>query len=356
MSNYNYILKNLKQPAEDLAVLELSEPNGRPVFVFKPGQYVMISYRNKKGSIEDRHAFSIASSPTDSDVIRLGIRLGGRFTRGLLGLAVGDIVSVAGPFGDFVFDQQKHEELVMIAGGIGITPFLSAMHYAAFHNLPNRLWLFYSTRTMNGAAFHQEILELGQKNPNLKINFCITDEKVSEGQGVTNGMITGETIKQEVGPFERKSFFICGPAVFMNTIKNQLLALGARPSQIEMEEFSMIAQDKAWPMIRNFSYALGFSTVVFAATFLGITSANTVPSSGDKPDSNLIGLPRSDNEAGRSTQTEDGKTKTVAVPGKKIGPGEAANAAASVNGQIKSATASSTKDQAPVPTPRTAVS
>lgn len=280
MGNYKYILKDVAKHNQEVIVLELADNNGQPVFNYKPGQYVMIAYVNDKGVLEQRHAFSIASSPTQNSHLMLGIKIGGTFTRGLLNLKIGTPISVSGPYGKFIFNPAKHQDTVMLAGGIGITPFLSAMTFATDNKLANKIALLYSARTVVGASFLNEIKQLELKNPNLKTLLSITDEKILAGTtGIIGERINSNVIKDFVGSINGKTFFICGPVPFMEACKNNLLALGVNEAQIKMEAFSMMDDNNFWPQLRNFSYATGFSAAIVALVFYSIVNASSLTKS-----------------------------------------------------------------------------
>jgi ferredoxin-NADP reductase len=267
MKEHKYYIKSVRQPTNDLLIVELADRRGRPVFEFTPGQYVMIRYRNKQGKMEQKHTFSIASSPTEKHIIRLGIRIIGPFTQGLLGLEVGDEILVHGPFGDFTFNEDKYLDLVMIAGGIGITPFYSTLKYAADHGLPNKLSLIYSARTIQGTAFFNEIRQLEMDNHNLRAMFSVTDEKIVPGKGLVGEKITASIMKEFIGPVQGKTFFICGPQKFMEAMKANLYGIGVDKSQIETEDFSMFTDNNFWLKTRNLSYATGVSAAMFILSF-----------------------------------------------------------------------------------------
>jgi ferredoxin-NADP reductase len=281
MSEYRYYIKKIEQPSPDQVIFEAGDKNGQPVFNFRPGQYAMISYRNTKGQIEDKHAFSIASSPDKNDSILFGIRVQGSFTRGLLNLKVGDELNVFGPYGNFCYDENKYSDSVMIAGGIGITPFFSALNYASNLKLNNKLSLIYSARTKNNATFYNEIKNLKDSNQNISALFSFTDETDnSADKDIINKRIDAKIIKDFVGNVEGKTFFICGPGLFMAAMVANLLSLGVSRKQIKMEEFSMIPDSAFLPRLRNFSYALAFSALIFIISFFLIykpTKATTSP-------------------------------------------------------------------------------
>ena len=268
MSEYKYYIKKTHQPSPDQIILELGDKRGRPVFNYLPGQYMMISYRNSLGQIEDKHAFSLSSSPSRTESISFGIRIEGPFTQGLLNLKLGDEVSVFGPYGKFYYDPEKYSDLVMIAGGIGITPFFSAMNYATDLKLNNKLSLIYSARTKDGATFYNEIKNLEKINPNISALFSFTDETSAVEPGIINKRIDAQAIQNFIGNIYGKTFFICGPSLFMAAMVANLLSLGVSRDQIEMEEFSMIPDKNLLSRLRNMSYALVFSILVFIISFV----------------------------------------------------------------------------------------
>lgn len=274
MTEYRYFIKKIYQPDADLVVLELADWAGGPVFGFRPGQYVMISYKNAAGVYEDKHAFSIASSPTDQAALQLGIRVGGRFTRGLLRLREGAEVFVAGPFGNFIFDEKKYMDAVFIAGGIGITPFFSAIKYVCENGIGNKLTLLYSSRTAKGMAFFDELQALEKKHKNLKCLFSVTDESAPASLGnVINQRFNEVIISQQIGLAQGKTFFICGPAPFMEAMKSALKNISAQESQILTEAFSMIPDGKLGIKAKGLTCSLAFAAVIFAFALLGINNS-----------------------------------------------------------------------------------
>ncbi len=279
---YKYFIRKIYQPSPEVVVLELADQLGRPVFGYKPGQYVMIAYANERGLLERKHAFSLASSPTETDHIKLGIKIGGKFTQGLLKLEPGSQVVVNGPFGSFVFDETKHRDAVFLAGGIGITPFYSALKYATERNLDNKMALLYSNKTLDGTLFYREIKALEDKNENLRALFSVTDKNVLPvGANVVNKRLDGAVINGFVGGHEGKTFFICGPAPFMKAMRSDLLGLGVKPSQIEMEGFSMMAGSGVLAGTKNVAYAMGFSGALMLSSFYLIANPGSAPAAGN---------------------------------------------------------------------------
>lgn len=268
MTEYHLNIKRIDRNTPGIVVLELANSKNEPIFDFKPGQYVMISYKNQRGQNEDKHAFSVASSPIKNTSIRLGIRVGGNFTQGLLNLNLNQEIIVTGPYGNFIFDEKKTPNPVFIAGGIGITPFISALNYAVDRDLKNKISLIYSTRTIQGTAFYNEIRNLEKINPNISVLFSFTEEPgISEDRKILHQRIDAPIIKNFIGDISEKTFFICGPTPFMQAMTTSLLSLGVEKNQIKMEEFSMIPDKNFGQYLRNISYALSFAAVLFTISF-----------------------------------------------------------------------------------------
>ncbi|GEM_PF-499578 len=261
-NNARYLIKKIEIIA-DVLDLELSPADGRPIFNFYPGQYAMITYNKENGVRPDKHAFSLASSPTDKARLRFGIKIMGNFTQGLTKLKLGQEIFVSGPFGKFTFNEKKHRDLVLIAGGIGITPFLSAMKYAADKNLSNRLALIYSNKTLAGTLFFREIIELAARHENLRALFCLTDDQPHpEIKNIFNGRVNGQVIKNFAGSLSGKTFFICGPAPFMAAVKANLIALGVNKQRVVTEEFNMIPDAGFSAVLKNMSYAVSLTVLI----------------------------------------------------------------------------------------------
>jgi ferredoxin-NADP reductase len=142
---YKYYVENSEKITPTTLLLTLKRYPSTRNFAFQPGQYAAISFKHN-GRPTPARCFSIANSPTDDDVVQFSIRLKGRFTKALLDLKEGDRVNVRGPFGAFVLDADRDEDVVMIAGGIGIAPFMGMIQYASAVELSNKMKLIYSCR------------------------------------------------------------------------------------------------------------------------------------------------------------------------------------------------------------------
>jgi ferredoxin-NADP reductase len=265
MNIHKYIVRKITLAPAKVIILDLADKNGADAFDFTSGQYVMISYFNKKGRFSGKRAFSIASSPLEKRYIQLGIKIGGKFTQGLAELQPGDEVSVYGPFGHFVYDERV-SETVFIAGGIGITPFMSALRYADGKGISNRLTLIYSNKTLASAVYFEEIRALEKRNSNIWAFFAITEEKLQQEMAdVFNSRVDERIIKAIAGDLRHKDFYICGPDKFMRAIASQLEALGIPGARIKQEQFSVVPA-LSWKVKISYGALVSSLSAVMLAT------------------------------------------------------------------------------------------
>lgn len=279
MLEYKYFIRRIYEVSPGVLAFEVGDYRGQAVFNFKPGQYAMISYKNSQGQIEDKHAFSIASSPTQRNFLRFGIKIGGPFTQGLAKLKEGGELLVSGPYGKFIFDEKKYLDLVLIAGGIGITPFFSVINYATDKKLPNKLSLIYCARTSQGASFYEDLKSVSNINPNFKALYLFNEETaVSSLANVINARLDAGILENFIKSIKGKTFFLCGPPLFMKSAINNLLSLGVAKNQIELEEFSMIPDKTLWVRLRNLGYAFSVALILLVITFSSINKSSLASS------------------------------------------------------------------------------
>lgn len=195
---------------------------------FMPGHFVML----KAG--ERSEAFSISSSPTDKGFIELSMKMtGSEYKKTLEDAGIGDKFEIKGPYGHFFLDKSK--DAIMIAGGIGITPFRCMARYAAAKRLPAKITLLYSNKTPDDIAFRDELGGLEKKNKNFKAIHTITRPEGSKWEGRT-GRIDEAMIKS-VPYWKNAVFYVCGPGAMIDGILELLKKIGVADENIRKERF-----------------------------------------------------------------------------------------------------------------------
>ncbi len=192
---------------------------------FEPGQFVFVQFISKKVTQEE-HPFSISSSPA-RNYIRLTIKKSGDFTNKLSLLEVKEKANIYGPYGHFgqrALTGQK--PLIFIAGGIGITPFLSILTYLSENKIDKKVTLFYSHK-MGEALYKNNLKKLQNKNINIILH-----------NSNSQGYITAEKVLKTTG-YQRPLIFLCGPIGMMKSLSQQFQALGIKEKNILFEDFNL---------------------------------------------------------------------------------------------------------------------
>lgn len=192
---------------------------------FRPGQFVVLTFR--RGSVRpEPHPFSIASGTSDPN-LRVVVKALGDFTSRIGSLAVGADALVEGPYGGFRPLEHSNPLQVWIAGGIGITPFLSMARSIA--GKENQIDLYYCTDWAEEAHFLDELFEIADRSPGFRV-IPIRKSWI--------GYITAADIEAASRDVGQKELFICGPPVMMKTLQRQFVAMGVPTSHIHSEEFT----------------------------------------------------------------------------------------------------------------------
>ena len=200
---------------------------------FISGQYCLVSFVDG----DDKRPFTFSSSPT-KDYVEFTIKKMGEFTTKMYSLKLGDKLKIKGPKGDSLnFDESVKEDAVFIAGGSGITPFMSALRYAAAKNLSNKLVLLYSNRTEEDIIYKKE-LDLLDNNGNIKIVHSLTKDVSAEWDG-EKGRISKEIIEKHVESISDKVWYICAPPPMVVAMKELLISMGVDKSNLRIEDWQI---------------------------------------------------------------------------------------------------------------------
>lgn len=224
-----YKVDAIKVIAGNTIAVELT-PMEKPID-FKPGQFVFVRFlwSGKEGITKEAHPFSIASAPAE-DNLRLYMKALGDYTTSLKHLKPGTIAEIEGAFGRFSYTNFGDVPQIWIAGGIGVTPFLS-MARSITPTSP-KIDMFYSVVKKEELVDQAALNEfLPQNYPDFTYHSFVSEEQ--------KGFLTAQYIKEKVGSLEGKEIFICGPPPMMKAMRAQLRALGVPNRKIHTEEFAM---------------------------------------------------------------------------------------------------------------------
>lgn len=207
-------------------------------FDYKPGQYLEWTLPHKGvDSRGNRRYFTIASSPTESD-IKLGIKLfpdSSSFKNALVNLKPNDLMIGAALAGDFVLPSDPNQKLVFIAGGIGVTPFRSMIQYLNDTNQKRDIVMFYTCVSDKEFAY-QSIFEKA-KAIGLKTVYVLTGKGVPTTWQGEAGFLSPELIKKHTSDYAERTYYLSGPVVMVNSYKKLLSDMGIPPTRIVTDYF-----------------------------------------------------------------------------------------------------------------------
>ena len=196
---------------------------------FFAGQFFMVRFDDPTF----HRAYSIASSPTQKNHIDITMDLVGEFTHKLWESKVGDYLIFKGPYGKFYFNEEMKNNLILIGGGLGITPLMSIIRYCNDKNLPNKINLLYSAKTPKHIIYDEEIKKI--KNPNFKYTVTITRSNDEQNWSGRKGRIDLDLLKENIDDVENSLYFLCGPLEFVKCMIADLETLGAKKEQIKTD-------------------------------------------------------------------------------------------------------------------------
>ncbi len=205
-----------------------------PELTYKSGQYFFITI--KQGDRELTKHFSFSSSPTEKDHFEFTKKFTDHeYSMALKAAKVDDWARIDAPYGQFTFEGE-YPKIAQLAGGIGITPFISMCKNATDKRMNSKITLFYGCRTENDIAFKQELEKMQEQNKNLKIVFMV-NEASSHWKGAT-GVINAEMIKKELPDYKDNLFYVCGPPPMVKAMETLLESIGLPKTQLKLEYFT----------------------------------------------------------------------------------------------------------------------
>lgn len=204
---------------------------------YKPGQYFYftispLKYPDPRGTT--RH-FTISSSPTEGNIIRLTTRIREEsgFKKSLNELPVGTIVDGEGPNGVFLFDEKENLTNVFIAGGIGITPFRSMIRYVADKNLSSPIYLIYSNSD-DDFVFKKELDEIASAHPNIKVRYVVTSVEGHLDQAKISEIIGNWKLENE----KSLTWWLCGPPPMIDAVEKLMVEMKISGGNVRSEKFT----------------------------------------------------------------------------------------------------------------------
>jgi len=235
-----YRVTELIRENDDVTTVKLTPVSERQRFDYLPGQFHFITFHADHADVPtEEHHWTISSSPTEDGFLTSTIKASGDFTAKIPKLKVGDTAEVQGPYGRFSYLLHPRENsIVMIAGGIGITPIMAMLRHMRDTGSPNHVLLIYANRTQSDIVFRKELDEISRcDHPKLTLVHVLSHP--DESWNGPKGFVDGELIAKHCHAPTDNAFYVCGPPPMTDAVTSALLDMGVLQSQIHGERFSL---------------------------------------------------------------------------------------------------------------------
>lgn len=238
-------LASITQQPSNAKTLRFVVTDGRSLSA-RPGQFLTFSFLFDGKKVI--RSYSICSSAARSGYIEITPK---RIEQGCASVflndraPVGMTVEANGPFGQFCLDESKHNSVVMLAAGSGITPMMAMLRYIDDLRLETTVTLLYCVRTGSDIIFERELDQLRSRIKNFRYHVLLSQPD-PEWSG-PRGHVSREFIENTVSEIEQQHFFLCGPVPFMDASRAILAGLGVSPQRIMQESFGSPPPSNAIP-------------------------------------------------------------------------------------------------------------
>ncbi len=231
-------LLNRVEVAEGTMAFYFQKPTG---FDFQPGQSADLTLHNppETDSEGNTRTFSIASPPFESELMFTTRMRDTAFKRSLRKVPLGTALKMDTAIGSFTLHKNSAKPAVFLAGGIGITPFLSILRQGDHDRLPHKLCLFYSNRRPEDSTFLEALRGLVKTNGNFRFIGTMTDMSHSDQnwEGET-GHIDKEMLLRYLDNLKGPIYYVAGPPAMVAGLRKMLVTSGIDEDDIRADEFA----------------------------------------------------------------------------------------------------------------------
>jgi ferredoxin-NADP reductase/Fe-S-cluster-containing hydrogenase component 2 len=239
-----FTLTEVESVTHNVKTFRFKTADGRQVpFDYLPGQFLTLHIA--PNGIPTKRSYTIAATPTWRDRIEITVK---REDHGLVSrwlhdeLRPGDEVEIEAPNGTFVFSGNEAESIVLIGGGVGITPMMSVVRYLTDTRWSGKIYLILGFRAPRDFIFREELATLQARNPNLSVAVTMSHPGFEPWPGPV-GHIDAALLASAVADIQSRRAHICGPPSMMEATKATLLMLGVPIAQIKTEAFGTVKRD-----------------------------------------------------------------------------------------------------------------
>ncbi len=253
------VVRKRVEESTQVCSFHLAAHDGKPLPAFKPGQYLTFRLpgSGREGGQLVR-CYSLSDHP-HQPFYRVTIKrvppapgapaggLGSTLFHSQIKEL--DVLDVRAPAGKFCLDPNDPTPVVLIGGGIGLTPVYCMLSTLVHLKSPRTVWLYYGLRHRREHLFKAELDAIAQQHPNVRIRICYSQPDAADRLGVdyhVAGRVTPELLRSEL-PSNDFAFYYCGPGAMMESLTSGLKAWGVPEARLHFEAFGPLSVKRAAP-------------------------------------------------------------------------------------------------------------
>lgn len=215
----------------DITTIRMARPEG---FDFAAGQFLTVRIQVDGRPVV--RCYSISSAPEATGYLEISVKRQGLVSGWLHStVRAGSTLAVRPPAGAFVYPAGDDRPVVLLAGGVGITPLVSMLRHAVAADPERRMTLLYSVATHRDVAFRSELRALADRHPQVRV--LVTATRGPHSTEHLSGRIDRRMLTEQVEDLQQSLFMICGPGPMIDGMRALLGELGVAPDSVRAEAF-----------------------------------------------------------------------------------------------------------------------
>lgn len=208
---------------------------------YRPGQYMEFTLpHDSVDSRGQRRYFTLASSPTE-DTLRVGVKFypkGSSYKHAMLEMSSRSTIVAASLGGDFTLPEDRRRKIVLIAGGIGVTPYRSMVKYLIDKNEKRSVTLLYGARTAQDIAY-KDVFEQARQQLGIRSLYVLSKAGTAlPDERYRAGYVTSDLIQADIPDYQERLFYISGPQPMVAAVQDTLRSIGVSNENIKTDFFS----------------------------------------------------------------------------------------------------------------------
>ncbi len=233
-----YEVAEIHKPTPTIYEISL-KPGQGDVVDYQPGQYGFFRFVDSEIASE-AHPFSFSSAPEHTaETVEIMVKESGDWTSNLDKVKPGDKVTIEGPYGNFypAEEEKSDEPLVLLSGGIGVTPNFSILRHEMANNSDRRIAFVWGLDVEDDMMYIDELEKMAEENENFTFHLIFSGEEV---EGYPYGFVDDDFIRDEGLEefYETANWHVCGPPPMLEASKGLMADQNVSEEQQYLEEFA----------------------------------------------------------------------------------------------------------------------